>query len=185
MQNLIQQCRADDGPAWGELWLMYDHIAAQPIRRLLARAGFNPTEADVVAAESFESLWEDGFKRLRSFHGTTESELNNWLVHMAVNFTRNWIKERCRTQKREGSGIREIPEPERDAATEEKINSLLDDLESVRSHDDVNRLRSQVGLETESSPESTKPASERTLRRRFQYLERMVREFLGLPPRRK
>ncbi len=181
MYALIKLCLADEPDAWADLWQTFDHIAAQPVRSLIVRAGFDLTEADEVAQELYLALHMNGNVRLRSFRGKSQPELESWLVHLAVNFTRDWIEKTWRARKRTRRYIQGIPTPGRSAATEPEVDTLLDDLEKVLSHEESNQLRQLAGL----GGEREKPVSERTARRRRKHLERKVREHLGLPDHRK
>jgi DNA-directed RNA polymerase specialized sigma24 family protein len=180
MLKLIEECLADHGQAWAELWLIYDDVAAKPVRALLVRAGFDPSEADDLAQEIYMHLHENDNARLRSFRGETQRDLAIWLGHLAVNFTRNWIVAHRRAEKREKKAFREFPESERDGPTEADIDSLLRELEGWLSPDDFHLLQSQLAAETGPNPEPTQPDSRRTQRRRLQHLVDIVREFLGL-----
>jgi tRNA(Ile)-lysidine synthase TilS/MesJ len=183
MYTLIKLCLADvKSSARGELWQLYDHIAAQPIRRLIVRAGFDATDADMVANECFESLWEDGFRRLRSFRGETEIELLHWLVRLAINYSHDWIKHHWRTRKRERRALKAFRDQSHDGLTETQIQAILDDLEAILSHENVERLRKLAGLSTTSDSEAE--PSERTRRQWKHDLLPELTKYLGLSDRR-
>jgi len=185
MLELIQQCLADDDEAWGELWSIYDHIVAEPVRKLLVREGFDASEADDVAQDIYLHLHENDNARLRTFQGETQRELEIWLAHTAANFTRNWIDAHWRARKRERDAVEVAGERERDGPTEADISSLLSELKGRLSPDALHLLQSQFGAETDPAPKPTQPNSGRTQRRRLQHLVHIIRDFLGLSDPRK
>lgn len=191
MYALIKRCLSDGkSPSWNDLWLLYDHIAAQPVRCLIVRAGFGPTDADEVANECYESLWENDCKRLRSFRGETEAELQRWLVRVAVNYAQNWIKRHWRASKRERYALAAIAKRSGVGPTEDQIRVLLDDLEAFLSHERADHLRHLAGLDANRTPgdepgPSPKPLSKRTERQWKHDLEPEVEDFLGVTGSRK
>jgi hypothetical protein len=188
MLKLIERCLADDGQAWADLWGIYDHIAAQPVRRLIVRAGFDQSDADDVAMEIFERLRQNRCRRLRSFRGASEIKFNNWLVKVAANFTHDWIERRWRQRKREKRALSGLSEPVRDAPTDEELQSLMQELKGVLSREDFDHLRKIAGVTAGESPTlgaSTGPLSARTERRWKDDLEQKVSEHLGFVDRKR
>jgi DNA-directed RNA polymerase specialized sigma24 family protein len=177
--QLIDQCLAKDSQAWGKLVEIYDDTAAHLVRQALLLAGFDRSQADDVAVEIFQRLYENECRRLSSFKGDSDRQLKSWLVRVALNFTRDWIKKSWRSGKRQKKAEKACAtELASDAPTETKILSLLKALEEALSDRDVHRLRQYLGQECLPSD----LASERTKRRRNVDLERKVRKCLGLRP---
>ncbi len=160
MYPLIEQCLAGDEHAWDKLRHVYDHFAGQPIRRLVQSAGFDANEADDVACDVFEQFWINDHRKLRTFGGSTDAELHNWLVHSAINLARNYIKRLWRARKRERARRKSVPRPRRDGPTEREVTTFLTDLEKVLSMDKVSRLRELAGLDS-SPPESDRDGAAR------------------------
>ncbi len=181
MYPLVVKCLAADDSAWGELWMIFDHVAARPVRRILSRAGFEATESDDVAIEVFMWICERNCGRLRSFRGETKAELANWLVHIAVNFTRNWIRRRLRAMRRERKAIKHVIISSRMGESEAEILALLEDLKTIAPLNDINRLRMFAGLnptqdsQDVSSKTSIDEIPSRTQRRWKKKLEEKLR----------
>jgi hypothetical protein len=108
---------------------------------------------------------------------------------MAANFTLDWIKRRWRERKREKRALRGLSESVRDesvreAPTDEELKSLMQELEGVLSHKDIDHLRQIAGFSESPASKlppgaSTHPVSPRTERRWKEDLERKVRKHLG------
>ncbi len=140
------------------------------------RAGFDGSEADDIAIELFAGLHANGCQRLRSFRGDSQTELIGWLVRLATNRTHNWIERGWGAKLRVSLTDKRFAVPRSYTATYTEVRLLLEELEAVWSHDDVNRLRQLAGFESDSSVST----SGRTDRRQKADLERKLREYFGL-----
>lgn len=169
---LIRGCLADDGAAWAELWVIFDHFAAQPVRTIVRRFGLDASEADDVAVEVFVRLIEDDHRRLRSFRGTTDAELHAWLARVACNGAKDWVKKRLRQQRREQRAVvMRSGLPARRGLTEQEVERLLEELTAAGESRDARRLRILAGLDPDQTvaavPARTRQRWTQALREKF------------------
>jgi RNA polymerase sigma-70 factor (ECF subfamily) len=74
--DLVQRCILGDASAWDRL--VRRHV---PVLHAAVTRTVGPSEAEDVLQRVFLKLWEDGRRRLRTYHGG--SRLSTWLVAIA------------------------------------------------------------------------------------------------------
>jgi RNA polymerase sigma factor (sigma-70 family) len=181
MFPLLGRCLANDRNAWESLWLIYDHCAARPVRRLLVDAGFHAADADDVAQEIYVALRKDRCERLRSFQGESGVRFCTWLRHVAMNLTRDWIKKRHRAIRREREALKQLANDDHLGATEHDVETLIEEFGGALTYQERADLRAIIEL----GGQPTRAESGRTRRRKRKAIEDKARKFLGVPARRK
>jgi DNA-directed RNA polymerase specialized sigma24 family protein len=169
-QQLIEGCYRNEGGAWAELWQIVESSSLGPIRRSLARWHFDVSLVDDIMQELYQYLQADELGRLRSFRGATKPELCSYLRTLATRFALQTVRKWDRNRRREALTLRLAPPPDRTGPTEEEIQAVLCELDSVVSASDRVKLRKVLGdlqllpeTENANSPAAPTPA-QRTVR---------------------
>ncbi len=155
--KLLTRCLAGKPEAWAELWLLYEAIAAKPIRAFFWRLGASPEEADRAVLEIFETLHANDMLKLRTCRARNKDQLQAWLYRVALSEASKWLDRERRGRRRQRKIIQRALNPDRSGADELDIHNRLAECSAVMSPRDYDRLLVAAGLKP---PE--KPISERT-----------------------
>ncbi len=176
LNEVIDRCLAEEAMAWGELWQIAEESALLPIRQLLRRHRLDLTLAEDVMQMLYLYLRDEDCLLLRNFAGTTEAEFRGYLAGIALWFTQNLVGVWQSARKREERALRDAPLPVRDGPTEEDLNNVLAEVESLMSAPDFAKWQELQAadwpaLDSGEEAETTvQPVPDRTRRWRLRTL---------------
>jgi RNA polymerase sigma factor (sigma-70 family) len=92
--EFIQNCVNLDRQCWDEFLKKYSRLIYGCIYGVIRIKGLNKNQASVedLFQEFIVFLFQDNFKKLRSFKARNNCSLASWLRHLAVNFTLDHIR---------------------------------------------------------------------------------------------
>jgi len=157
MVELLRRCLADDdGEAWTEFWLLYFEVALPPIRSVLSRAGFGASDMEDVVMDTCVRLMEADACRLHTFRGNSIPELLGWLMSVAANVARNWVRDSRTNGCEAARQLLDVPDHS-DRSSEHRVAFALEELEQIATPGDFEKLCVLIGIgpELDSIPERT------------------------------
>ncbi len=145
-RRLIDRCLTAEPGAWEDFLRLYRRTLSGAVRSVLHRSRWMAQEEDVdnVVQDVVLALYEDSFRRLRSFQG--QCSLAGWLRSVATNHTLNFIRfERMRRGRSLDADPLLIPEapPDANAPSEDDVERL----QSVRARMDDLPPRDRLALQ--------------------------------------
>ena len=88
----VRACIEDDcSDACEDLWLFLIEIGTPTASSILKPFGYCDADVEDVVMEVVLRLFEDSHRRLRSFRGESQSELDAWVRIVVKNHARNWL----------------------------------------------------------------------------------------------
>jgi hypothetical protein len=162
----VRVCVEDDcADGWEDLWLFVFQIATPTASKILKPFGYCNADVEDVVMEVVLSLCVDSHRRLKSFRGESQLELNGWVRAVVSNHARNWLVRHSQVQRGTSFDFESLSTPSN--LVDDELIRLLDADERGNGHPrspvmerEARRLRILAGLEP--LPEGI---SDRTLRR--------------------
>jgi DNA-directed RNA polymerase specialized sigma24 family protein len=136
-----------------------------PIRRLLQNHDFGLELADDVMQDFYLFLRANDLEHLRAFQAETMPQFRVYLRTLAIHFTLNSIRKIKRMRREEARVLLEAPPPDRTGPTEQQIESIMRELQSLMPEKERAKLAKILHMNSLEEARLSKPPSSRTYRR--------------------